>query len=319
MQRTIHGHLIEALKNNTPEGENVVDTLIHIFPMSKEAAYRRLRGDIPFSLAEASRISERLYLSIDRLVGIDKKSIYMFHIKQLFSEDPFNKYYDLLQRCLSVYKQVKKDPGSYFYYACNTLPFGFFFKYQILSKYAFFKWFYQISYTFGKAKQLQDVVIPQKILEIQQEILELSMHVDTCFIFGDEIILSLINDIQYFTSIGLLNPNEVAELKQAILSMLNDMEVLTKNGVFKTGKKVLIFISNAFFDGSYSYMESTNLNIATIYLYGINQLNCSDSAICEHQKEWINSLIAHSTLISKSGKLQSTIFFNQQREILHTI
>ncbi len=298
----------------------MVDTLINIIPISKEAGYRRLRGEIQFTLAEAARISEKLSVSIDQLVGIDKKGKHMFHIKQLFTDDPFEKYYDLLKSSLLIYKQMKEDPDAYFYFAGGSLPNIFYFKYPLLSRYTFFRWFYQTSYIHGIAKRFEDVVIPQKIQDIQKEISEASLFVNNDFIIGENIVLSLINDLKYFATIALVKPEDVAELIKEIHMMLDDMEKTTIEGRYtKAGKKVSIYVSNAYFDGNYGYMSGSNFKASIIYLFGINHLSCIDPVICEYQKSWIESLIAYSTLISGSGRLHGIDFFDQQRELLHNI
>ncbi len=320
MKKTIHQELIEILKFHTPEGENVVDTLININPLSKEAAYRRLRGEIQFTLAETVRIVAQLGISLDKIAGIEKRSQHMFHIKQFFAEDAFDRYYDLLQSSLSVYQRIKKDANASFFFAGNTLPPAFYFKYPLITKYSFFKWFDQMSYLYGSAKQLSEVVIPQKIINIQEQLFQESIALSTTFIIGDEMLLALINDIAYFAAIGLVSDDEMDALKQEIFHMLDDMETLTKQAHFVlTGKPATVYISNAFFDGNYGYLQSDKYQIATLYLYGINQLNCVDPCICENQKTWMQSLIAYSTLISGSGRLSATEFFARKREQVDSI
>ena len=319
MESNIHNKLIEALKSHTPEGKNVVDLLTDIIPLSKEAAYRRLRGEIQFTLAEASRISKKLHLSLDTMAGIDKKGFHMFYIKDIFTEKPFEKYYDLCHNTLSVYQEAKKDPDVLFYFAGNALFHSLYFKYKLLSKYSFLKWIYQTSYYDDAVKKLEDIVIPEKVLSIQQELIYESTQVDTCFIIGEDIILSLINDIKYFAAINLVNREEVIELKEEISCMLDDLEKLAKEGMFNSGKKVTVYVSNAYFDANYSHISGKTFESSTIYLFGINQLNCTDPAICEYQKLWVDSLITYSTLISGSGRLEGVFFLDQQREILNLI
>ncbi len=320
MKRTIHDKLVDSIRFHTSNNENPVDTLIKIIPLSKEAAYRRLRGEIQFTLAEAVRISEKLGISLDNLIGIDKKSHYIFHIKQFFAGEPLENYYDLLQTVYQRYKLVQTDPDSLFYIAGNMLFPTFYFKYPNLSQYAFFKWFYQSYQDNNINTKLRDVIVPGKISSIQQKICKASMLVNSYFIVGNDIISVLANDIRYFVSIDMVSPEECAVLKKEILSMLDDMEKTTINAIFPaTEKSAFIYISNAYFDGNYSYMSSTNFQASTIYLYGVNQLNCIDPAICENQKLWLESLIAHSSLISGSGRLYATDFFSHQRELVNTM
>ena len=44
--------LIEAAKEKMPTGTNLANTLMDILYIGKEAIYRRLRGEVPFTLAD---------------------------------------------------------------------------------------------------------------------------------------------------------------------------------------------------------------------------------------------------------------------------
>ena len=177
-----------------------------------------------------------------------------------------------------------------------------------------------MSYLYGPAKPLKEVKIPKKILDILRQLSYESSFVETYFILGEEMLSALIDDMKYYPAVDLMMPDEVAALKQEVLSGLEHIEMITKKAYFpRTGKEVHVYISNAYFDGNYGYMQGTNFQLSSIYLYGINQMNSTDSDICKTQKAWIQSLIAYSTLISGSGRLQGTEFFSRQRELINTI
>ena len=67
--------LIEAVKEKLPEGSNLANTLMDILYIGKEAIYRRLRGEVPFTLSEAATISREMGVSLDKLVGWEYLSI----------------------------------------------------------------------------------------------------------------------------------------------------------------------------------------------------------------------------------------------------
>ena len=48
------------MKEKIPDGVNLANTLMDILYIGKEAVYRRLRGEVPFTLNEASIISKKL-------------------------------------------------------------------------------------------------------------------------------------------------------------------------------------------------------------------------------------------------------------------
>ena len=65
--------LIEAIKEKIPANSNLANVLIDILFIGREAVYRRLRGEVPFTLTEAAIISRKLGVSLDKIVGISFK------------------------------------------------------------------------------------------------------------------------------------------------------------------------------------------------------------------------------------------------------
>lgn len=61
--------LISAMKEKLPQDTNLANLLMDILYIGKEAVYRRLRGEVPFTLAEAAVISQKIGISLDRITG----------------------------------------------------------------------------------------------------------------------------------------------------------------------------------------------------------------------------------------------------------
>ena len=62
--------LIEALKEKLPPKTNLANLLMDTLCIGREAIYRRLRGEVPFTLEEAALISRKLGVSLDKIVGV---------------------------------------------------------------------------------------------------------------------------------------------------------------------------------------------------------------------------------------------------------
>ena len=54
MQNELNTSLIEAVKEKLPLKENLANLLIDTLYIGKEAIYRRLRGEVPFTLEQAA-------------------------------------------------------------------------------------------------------------------------------------------------------------------------------------------------------------------------------------------------------------------------
>ena len=73
-----NSELIKAMNEKLPNGTNLANTLIDMLYLGKEAVYRRLRGEVPFTLAEAAAISQKMGVSLDKLAGtnVDSNAIF---------------------------------------------------------------------------------------------------------------------------------------------------------------------------------------------------------------------------------------------------
>ena len=70
MQNELNTSLIEAVKEKLPLKENLANLLIDTLYIGKEAIYRRLRGEVPFTLEEAALISRKLGVSLDNVIAV---------------------------------------------------------------------------------------------------------------------------------------------------------------------------------------------------------------------------------------------------------
>lgn len=65
--------LIQAMESKIPDGTRLANVLIDILFIGKEAVYRRLRGEVPFTLNEAAIIAQELGISLDNTIGTKKQ------------------------------------------------------------------------------------------------------------------------------------------------------------------------------------------------------------------------------------------------------
>ena len=91
MKNKIVNELITAMKARVPEKQNLAGYLADTLCMGKEAVYRRLRGEVSFTLEEVALISRRLGISIDQIIGRhDRSWCTLFHCNFKTSEINFS-------------------------------------------------------------------------------------------------------------------------------------------------------------------------------------------------------------------------------------
>lgn len=315
----INDELIKALKIHTPEKENTVDLLMNITPLGREAAYRRLRGEIPFTLSEAAVICKEFNLSLDLLIGSSQKDTHAFHLNAIFGEKPMDEYALMLT---GVYNQVKymieNEPHTFSYRAYRGLPQEFMYKYDSLSKIYIYILIYQL-YLQSSPKGLFEIQIPDKIFSLHKSTASVMEKIDSILIMDKRIFVEYIEIVKYFYGLGIVSDEEIAEIKKDLHLMLNDLEKCAITGKTPSQKKLDVYISNISFDCTYTYLEGSDFQACSVGIYCINHLTCTKPSITQNHKLWIKSLIRFSTLISVSGELQRNDFFNKQRNFINTL
>ncbi|MBB4036382.1 hypothetical protein GGR21_002284 [Dysgonomonas hofstadii] len=314
----INTELINTLKKKTSEKENTVDLLMDIIPIGKEAAYRRLRGEIPFSLEEAIAICRKLNISLDVMAGTKRDDIYAFHSNAVFSDRPIEEYSRMMSQIIRAVESIKDSPGSKSYRAQRTLPQEFLFRYESLAQIYIRILFYQLHLQLNP-KSLLDIEIPHNIFVEQKKMSSVMQDINSVLILDKGIFQDYIEIVKYFQGLGMVNDEDIAIIKRDMSLLLDDMERCASSGMTLHKKKLDMYISHISFDCTYTYIEGPEFQSCSVGVYCIDHLSCDNDKICKKHKSWIKSLVRFSTLISVSGELQRNEYFSQQRDIVKSI
>ncbi|MDR0823743.1 MAG: hypothetical protein LBN74_01520 [Prevotella sp.] len=310
----INSQLIKALKVRTPEDDTTVNMLMDILPIRKEAAYRRLRGEIEFTLEEVEIICKTFNLSLDFLQGNHKDGLLAFHLRSVFDKNPLKEYFRMMKDIVvNINNMLDLDPDTFAYRAYRAMPSDFFLKYDSISKVYIYILFYQLYPDEMPKVLLHDMYIPNNVFEINRKVSDVLQRVNATIILDKHIFEDFTSIVKYLQYMGMISETDILEIKNDLYLMINEMEQCASTGYTIQGKSVDLYISNVSFDCSYAYMEGAGKKSCAISLYCIDYLSCLNPEIAENQKTWIKSLIRFATQISVSGELQRNQYFAEQR------
>lgn len=240
----------------------------------------------------------------------------MFDLNLLHYSEPIKTYYTIISHYLELFESLRYDLTSELSTASNMIPQTFYLKYDNLSKFRLFKWMYQ-NEKVNCVKYFSELNLSDELKQAQKDFVNATQYIQTTnYIWDSMMFVNLVNDIKYFASIHLITDEEVIKLQEELLMLLDDLENIAAKGKFNTGKNVRIYISNINFEATYSYVETSNMQLSLIRVFSINSITSRDKDMCKSMKEWVQSLRKFSTMISESGEMQRIQFFKQQREIV---
>ena len=309
-----NSELIKAMKEKIPSGVYLANTLIDMLYLGKEAVYRRLRGEVPFTLAEAAIISQKMGVSLDKLVGTNMNANAIFDLNIVRQHDPLETYYSIVNNYVRIFREIKDDPMSELCTSSNMIPQTFYLKYELLSKFRMFKWLYQYS-DVDTMKPFRDVGSCDRVKKIQREFLREVREIRSCYFIFDHLVFRyLVTDILFFVSINLITPEELKVLQAELLELLEGMERFVAKGCYDdTGNEIYVYLSNINLDTSYCYLGGQNYHLSMLKAFTLNSITSFDVETFHRLKNWMSSLKRSSTLISVSGEKERVRFFNDQR------
>ena len=164
---------------------------------------------------------------------------------------------------------------------------------------------------------MSDMHVPEKIINAHKKLSESIRKVGkTYFVWDSNVFQSVVKEIKYFAGLNLISTSDVMYLKNELQQLLTDLEHLSIKGEFNEGHELYIYLSNIDFEATYSYVSRKDYQISLFRVYSINSMDSQSPQICQIQKNWIQSLKRHSTLISGSGEAQRIAFIEKQRTII---
>lgn len=309
--------LIEAIHAHMPQHSNPASMLMDILNIGREAAYRRLRGEVPFTFEEACVLSAQLHFSLDRVQGTAARENVSFQLKFQEFEAPLETLNAILERDVDFFREVASDPATEFATASNSLPAEFYCNYENLNRFKLFKWLYQHEAGDPAVTTFEEFRLPEKLLGNSREFVHWAQQAATThLIFDDSNFMHWLNAVNAYRDMQLISRESILVLRDELFEMLDDMEKIAADGEFANGNKVNLYLSDIDLESSYSYVSTTKYKGVNIGLFSLNALRTPDPLMYEYVKKWIRTQSRFSTLISRSGELRRIHYFRRQREIV---
>jgi hypothetical protein len=306
--------LLSKIIGYIPKKKDRLHLLTKVLSLGKESAYRRLRGDIVFTFAEACMLTKHLQFSLDGIIDsndIRKESSFRLDLR---AEDMIEYMQKKNEQIAGYYKLFSGIPDLLIESVCPTIPHVLLSMYETLSKMNMFK----LSFHFDQGthfERFEDFAIPYKLMEDQIGIArKTAFSHKNVLIISRNILSSFITEVTYFNHIGVISDDEKNKMKEELHDMMKKLENLSVKGETADGMRTWIYVSNVDLSSNYSYAKGKNFEQAYMdCIYLIDTIVSNDPFICRMHKKWIDSLKKYSTLISISGQKERIEFFDYQK------
>ncbi len=306
---------IKHLKQIVPANVSLVDDIADLLKISNDSAYRRLRNETELSLDETYKICKHYKISIDSVFSNKGDSVTCNYIKLTDSSDNFENY---LTTLLSQLTRLQKSEDAKVIYAAEEIPiFHSFFSKEL----AAFKMFYWqrsvLNVPEYQTKKFDFDVIPEKQLQLANEIHKTYLQIPSTEIWTNETIQTTIKQIEYYFESGAFKTKEdtilvLEELKKMVQAINRYAESENKNEVIKSLITPFNLYNSDLVIGTNCIHVTVGGSVLSYISFNtLNSLTTSNQQFCEEIEHWTKNLIKKSTLISGIAEKQRFQFFNQ--------
>lgn len=298
------------------EKDQVVSILTDILCLGREAVYRRLRGEVKFSLEEVSLIALKLDISIDSLLGLKSKEKSVIELNFLEPNGFIKEYHNKVKEYIHLFDTMNEKYGDIsILSAFDKLPYTQYLHHKNLAKFRLYKWAYQMNAL--KRVPFDEFIIPEEVVQSQVKFISTIRKVkEYTLILSPNIFTSYIKDIKYFRELNLLTDEDVLILKKELIAVLNEGETLAITGKFTPNCHIKIYISDLDFTFSNMLFSFNKHHYTFINVYDIGGIESQNETLCKYQAKWITAIQRYSKLISGSNEIERHRFFEQQRQII---
>ncbi|HEY0739977.1 MAG TPA: helix-turn-helix transcriptional regulator [Chryseosolibacter sp.] len=304
---------LERVKARLPANVSFADELSELLNISKDSAYRRMRGETILSLGEAKILYDRYGISIDELFSSDSNMV-TFH-RRVVTYDA----YDLNKWQNSILKNLEHLAGfadKKLIFSAKDVPVFHYFRLPDLCRFKHFFWMKTlIGYPDYEKKKYTADAVPDSLVTTAQQVWKRYGSLPSSEIWNEEVIFDTLKQIEFYHECNFFeNPKEAIALCDQLSALLNLVEAEAAQGVKEFGGEFLLYKNEILISDNSVFAKMGDTRCVYVNQNALNLLLTLQEPFCEQTEIYLNNLIAKSVLISKTAERERTRFFNNMKE-----
>jgi len=309
---------IENLYERFSKKSDLVEQMMKMLCIEREAVYRRLRKEVLFTAHEVIKIASEWKISLDEIVGINS-GLVTFHLQPINYLEPSKKEVLNLQKKVKGLEYLVASENAEYMEVGNKIPRPLSTGFLTLYRLKIFNWAYHYN---TKADEMprpfSKIVIPDKLTQEFEKYSKISKKVATTnFILDLSVFDSIVRGVQYYHSILLIDDEEKELIRKELYELLDYlMDIATKGYYPETQKKVNIYISQLYINTNYCYHDSEDIKSCRVHAFGKYDIVSYNLEMFNNFKTWMNLKKRASIQISEVNERSRIEYFMKQRKLV---
>ncbi len=314
---SIQSTFLNEIKKKLPQNLSLADELAELLNLSRDSAYRRIRGETVLSLDEVKKICTHYNVSLDTLLSPTPEMI-TFHNRKIDS-----KYFTFemwLKSILSNLETISSFPEKKLYYAAKDIPL---FQYYKFPKLAAFKMFFWMK-TYHRYPSLADSKfqfesISAQLIHMGEKLWNQYAQIPSTEIWSDETATVTLRQIEYYLEIGVITTSQALEVCDEYSKMLDHILSCAQKGSKNGEENFSLYKNDILIAETTIFFKMGDKRVAFLTYNTMNVLTTSNEIFCKIIEDYLNNVIDKSVQISASGERERHKFFNRMQESIQAL
>jgi hypothetical protein len=302
---------LEAVKNQLPKNVSFADDLAEVLNISRDSAYRRMRGETVLSLDEVKLLSDRYHVSLDACLDSKSTNVSFQHWAVDTNNFPFVKW---LKSILSNMDLICGFQQKELLYSAKDLPIFNYFQSDALSAFKMYFWMKTVlaDPEFQHKKFSLDS-IPREMLAIGKKIWQRYESIPSVELWSDETAIVTLKQIAFCHECGFFeDPAIVKTLYDDFRDVVQTIRVWADTGSkTPSGAKFTLYRNEILIGDNILLFKTNDRRIVYVAYNTMSVLTSADESFAGHIEGYINNLLNRSVMISTTGEKERSRFFNQ--------
>ncbi len=320
INKDVQSSILEAVQLKMDASFSFADELADCLSISKDSAYRRIRGETLFDIAELEILTRKFGLSLDEIFNVEKSTI-TFNTQPISADGfTFENYMESVHANLSVVQHVSES--HMFFSARDIPPFHF---YQVPELSAFKLYFWLKSFLNHPDYRDLDFDLNNlpgdldKYLTIARKIWSSYLKVPCTEIWNYETANITLRQIEYHRQAGHISQKDSIVLCEKFRELMNHIKDQAERGrkytinstAYEEGANYNLYFNEASHNDNSILFKMGDKKMAFVIYAVINYIASSDSYFCEMIESHFNKTMKHAIPISTTSEKIRISFFNK--------
>jgi transcriptional regulator with XRE-family HTH domain len=308
----IQSAFLEQIKSRLPENISFADKLAELLNISRDSAYRRMRGETVLSLDDVKKLCDRFGVSLDALLSPDTNTS-LFHHRALSTTYTLEQWLNSVGSNLEYVNSFKQREMIF---AARDMPIFHNFRLPELSAFKMFFWLKTVIKEPQYVNQLFQVgVIPKQLLEAGNKLWRLYATVPCIEIWSDEAINETIKQIEFYQECRFFADKQQASLVcDRLIELIEVIKKEAAEGKKAGGASFGLYENEIIIANNTILARMDSMRIVFINYNLLNLLTTHQQSFCDKTEKYLTNLTKSSTLISATAEKERNKFFNKMKE-----